>query len=80
MSELSTSHGDLVADAVVTGTASDLMLTLWGRTDLSTAQVEGERTALGWVLALGAKDGSMQLTVTGEGVTFVGVGECLLDN
>jgi len=44
--ELSTSHGDLAADAVVVGSVSELLLTLWGRTDLASARVEGERTAL----------------------------------
>jgi len=42
--------------------------------------IQGERTALGWTFALGSKDGSMQLTVTGDTATFVAAGECLIDN
>jgi hypothetical protein len=41
--------------------------------------IEGERSALAWVIALGAQEGSLQLTVTGDDVTFVATGECIVD-
>ena len=54
------------------------------RNDLIFAQgvddeIQNERSALGWLLALTPSDGSMTLTVTGENVTFVASGECLFD-
>lgn len=42
-------------------------------------EIQSERSALGWVLALTPNDGSMTLTVTGDNVTFVASGECLVD-
>ena len=42
--------------------------------------IQGQRSALGWTFALGAKDGSMQLTVSTDDATFVAAGECLIDN
>lgn len=44
--ELSTSRGGLVADAIVSGTASDLLLLLWGRTEPAQLDLQGEPTAL----------------------------------
>ncbi len=44
--ELSTSRGGLVADAIVSGTASDLLLLLWGRAEPAALDLEGEPTAL----------------------------------
>ena len=44
--ELSTSRGGLVADVIVSGTASDLLLLLWGRAEPAALDLEGEPTAL----------------------------------
>ncbi len=49
--ELSTSRGGLVADAIVSGTASDLLLLLWGRAEPAALDLEGEPTALDRLLA-----------------------------
>ena len=49
--ELSTSRGGLVADAIVSGTASDLLLLLWGRAEPAALDLEGEQTALDRLLA-----------------------------
>jgi hypothetical protein len=43
-------------------------------------EIKGERTALGWVIALVPGDGRMRLTVSGQDITFVASGECLVDN
>lgn len=40
---------------------------------------QNERGALGWVLALTPTDGSMTMTITGDNVTFIASGECLID-
>jgi len=42
-------------------------------------QIEGQRPALAWILALDAQDGSMQLTVTGQDTSFIASGECVMD-
>lgn len=42
-------------------------------------EIEGERSALAWVLALDPKAGSLQLSVTGEDTAFLATGECLVD-
>ena len=49
--ELSTSRAGLVADAIVSGTASDLLLLFWGRVAPEVLEVEGEPTALDRLLA-----------------------------
>jgi len=49
--ELSTSRASLVADVSVCGTASDLLLLLWGRAEPGLLDVEGEPTALERLLA-----------------------------
>ncbi len=40
--------------------------------------IEGQRSALAWVLALDPKGGSLQLTATSEDTTFLANGECLI--
>jgi hypothetical protein len=42
-------------------------------------QAKGEKTAYGWALVMDAKEGSMRLSVTGDVVTFVANGDCLID-
>ncbi len=49
--ELSTSRGELVADVVVSGSASDLLLLLWRRVKPTDVSVEGELTALDRLVA-----------------------------
>ena len=49
--ELSTSRSGLVADVIVDGTASDLLLLLWGRADAGLLDLDGEPTALERLLA-----------------------------
>ncbi len=49
--DLSTSRSELVADAVVSSTASDLLLLLWRRVSPAEIAVDGEPTALDRLLA-----------------------------
>ena len=49
--DLSTSRSELVADAVVSATASDLLLVLWRRIAATEVSVEGEPTALDRLVA-----------------------------